>query len=254
MTRFLLFLSLIGGAIYGLLIYTHDVLTDEKSEKTYTEQAQPNHPVQHLSSWDSYLPDRSISQNSQSATSQPSTPLPPQQSDEPNQDSERNADQVATSENKATSSDSGDTQPKPVELAKVVLAAQTHSQASVSSPTVRFYRPDTELQVVRREGIWFEVSDPVTQETGWILAQYLSSIDSPIPAQVATASTTEPLTVVPPSSKSNKRHRAAKPAVRDRVVVANADPWNARWARRTDRRHGLGLLMFRPFPRFAQAR
>ena len=78
-----------------------------------------------------------------------------------------------------------------------MLAAQTHSQASVSSPTVRFYRPGTELQIVRREGIWLEVSDPVTQERGWVLAQYLSSIDSPIPAQVATESTTEPLTVAP---------------------------------------------------------
>jgi hypothetical protein len=250
MTRFLLFLSLIGAAIYGLLIYTHDVLTDEKAEKTYTEQAQPNHPVQHLSSWGSYLPDRSISQNSQLATSQPSTPLPPQQTEEPSQNSERNADQVATSENKATSSESGD----PVELAKVVLAAQTHSQASVSSPTVRFYRPGTEVQVVRREGIWFEVSDPVTQERGWVLAQYLSSIDSPIPAQVATESTTEPLTVAPPSPKSNKRHRAAKPAVRDRVVVANADPWNGRWSRRADRRRGAGLFMFHPFGRWAQGR
>ena len=249
MTRFLLFLSLIGAAIYGLLIYTHDVLTDEKAEKTYTEQAQPNHPVQHLSSWGSYLPDRSISQNSQLATSQPSTPLPPQQTEEPSQNSERNADQVATSENKATPSESGD----PVELAKVVLAAQTHSQASVSSPTVRFYRPGTEVQVVRREGIWFEVSDPVTQERGWVLAQYLSSIDSPIPAQVATEST-EPLTVAPPSPKSNKRHRAAKPAVRDRVVVANADPWNDRWARRADRRRGAGLFMFHPFGSWARGR
>lgn len=252
MTRFLLFLSLIGGAIYGLLIYTHDVLTDEKAETTYTKQAQPNHPVQHLSSWGSYLPDRSISQNSQLATSQPSTPLPPQQSDERSQHSER--DQVATSENKATSSESGDKEPKPVELAKVVLAAQTHSQASVSSPTLRFYRAGTELQVVRREGIWFEVSDPVTQERGWVLAQYLSSIESPTPAQVATQATTEPLTVAPPSSRSNKRHRAAKPAVRDRVVVANADPWNGRWSRRADRRRGFGLFMFRPFPRFAEGR
>jgi hypothetical protein len=250
MTRFLLFLSLIGAAIYGLLIYTHDVLTDEKAEKTYTEQAQPNHPVQHLSSWGSYLPDRSISQNSQLATSQPSTPLPPQQTEEPSQNSERNADQVATSENKATSSESGD----PVELAKVVLAAQTHSQASVSSPTVRFYRPGTDLQVVRREGVWIQVLDPVTQERGWVLAQYLSSIDSPIPAQVATESTTEPLTVAPPSPKSNKRHRAAKPAVRDRVVVANADPWNGRWSRRADRRRGAGLFMFHPFGRWAQGR
>ena len=39
MTRFLLFLSILGAAIYGLLICTHDVLTEETAEKTYTEQA-----------------------------------------------------------------------------------------------------------------------------------------------------------------------------------------------------------------------
>ena len=142
MSRLLLFLSLIGAAIYSLLIYTHHVLTDDKAEKTYAEQAQANHTSPHLSSWDTYLPDRSVSQNSQLATSQPSTPSPPRQIDEPSQNSERNAGQVATSE-KATSSESGDMEPKPVELAKVVLAAQTHSQASVSSATVRFYRPGT---------------------------------------------------------------------------------------------------------------
>jgi hypothetical protein len=125
--------------------------------------------------------------------------------------------------------------------AKLVLAAQTHSQASVSSPTIRFYSPGTELQVVRREGIWLEVSDSVTQERGWVLAQYLSSIESPTPTQIATESTTEPLTLKPATPKSNKRHRSAKHAVHD-VVVANADPWNARWARRADRRRGSGCL------------
>ena len=245
MSRLLLLLSLIGAAIYAFLIYTHDVLTDEKAEKTYAAQPQPKQPVERMSSWDTYLPDRSTNQNPQLASSQPSTP--PQQSDEASQNSERSADQVASSENKATFSESGDTEPKPVELAKVVLAAQTHSQASVSSPTVRFYRPGTELQVVRREGIWFEVSDPVTQERGWVLAQYLSSVDTSI--QVATESTTEPPTVISP--KSNKRHRSAKHAVHG-VVVANADQWNARWNRRADRRRGFGLFMFRPVPRFAQ--
>jgi hypothetical protein len=254
MIRFLLFLSLVGAAIYTLLIFTHDVLTDGKAENTYAGQTQPNHPVQHLSSWDSHLPDRSSGKNPQLAASQPSTQLPPQQSDQPRQNSERGADRLAASENKATFSGSDGAEPKPVELAKVMLAAQTHSQASVSSPMVRFYRPGTELQVLRKEGIWFEVSDPVTQERGWVLAQYLSSIDSPIPAQVATESTTEPLTVKPASPKSNKRHRAAKPAVRDRVVVANADPWNARWSRRADQRRGAGLIRFHPFGRWAQGR
>ena len=64
----------------------------------------------------------------------------------------------------------------------------------------------------------------MTQERGWVLAQYLSSVDTSIP-QVATESTTEPPTVISP--KSNKRHRSAKHAVHG-VVVANADQWNAR--------------------------
>jgi hypothetical protein len=203
MSRLLLFLSLLGAAIYSLLLYTHDVLTDDK--KTYAEQAQANHKSPHLNSWDTYLPDRKVSKDSKLATSQLTTSL--LESDEPRQNLERGA-QLATS---ASSSGSDGAEP---ELVKVVLAAQTHSQASVSSPTVRFYRPGTKLQVIRREGIWFKVSDPVTQEHGWVLAQYLSSIDGPIPTQIATGSTTEPLTVETASPKSKKRHRSAKPAHR----------------------------------------
>jgi hypothetical protein len=245
MSRLLLFLSLIGAAIYSLLIYTHHVLTDDKAEKTYAEQTQANHPGPHLSSWDTYLPDRKVSKDSKLATSQLSTSLPLLESDEPRQNSERGAEQPATSSVKVSSSGSDGAEPEP-ELVKVVLAAQTHSQASVSSPTVRFYRPGTKLQVVRREGIWFEVSDPVTQERGWVLAQYLASIDGPTPTQVATESTAEPLTVKPASPKSNKRHRSAKPVIRAPNHVATADPWNPRSARRADRRRGVGLYMFAP--------
>jgi hypothetical protein len=248
MTRLLLFLGLVGVAIYTLLIFTHDALTDGKVEKTYAGQTQPNQPGPHPTSWDAYLPDRSSNQNPQLAASQLSTPLAPRQSDEPSQNLERSADQLAPSENKATSGSDG-AAPEPVERAKVVLAAQTHSEASVSSPTVRFYRPGTELQVVRREGIWSEVSDPVTQERGWVLGQYLSSIDGPSPTQVATEATTEPLTVAPVSPKSNKRHRSAKSAVRDGVVFANKGTWNGR--RYAERR---GLFMFHPFGRWAQRR
>jgi hypothetical protein len=211
MPRFLLFLSLIGAAICTPLIFSHDVLTDGKAENTYSGQTQPNQPVPHLSSWDAYLPTSSSNKNPPLAAAQLSTQLPHQQSDHTSQNSERGADQLAASEDKGTTSESHGAEPKPIELAKVVLAAQTHSQASVSSPTIRFYRPGTELQVVRREGIWFEVSDPVTQERGWVLEQYLSSIESPTPTQVATQSTTEAPTVAPPSLKSNKRHRSAKP-------------------------------------------
>ena len=240
MSRLLLFLSLIGAAIYSLLIYTHHVLTDDEAEKIYAEQTQSNHPSPHLSSWNTYLSDRSASKDSRLATSQLSTSLPLLESDEPRQNSERGAEQPVTSPVEVSSFGSDGAEAEP-ELVKVVLAAQTHSQASVSSPTVRFYVPGTKLQVVRREGIWFEVSDPVTHERGWVLAQYLSSIESPTPTQVATESTTEPLTMKPAPPKSNKRHRSAG-KIRALDRVATADQWN----RRADRRHRFGLFMLGP--------
>jgi hypothetical protein len=59
-----------------------------------------------------------------------------------------------------------------------------HDQASVSSPTVRFYFPGMDLQVVRREGGWLQVSDPVTEERDWVLEKYLASVDGPVPLKL----------------------------------------------------------------------
>jgi Bacterial SH3 domain len=250
MTRVLLFLSVVGAVIYALLLVTHDELPGGKAEDTFAGQTQPDHPVvQRLSSWDAYLPSRS---QAPLATSQQPALLPSQQRESPSQNSERKHGTeypLAASEDKPTTSESGGAAPEPVEWAKVVLAAETHSQASVSSAVVRFYRPGTELQVVGRGDGWFQVSDPVTQERGWIFEKYLSSIDGPSPTQVATESTTEPLVTKPALPKSKNRSRSAKPAVRifHGVAVANSDPWSGRWARRADRRRGFGLFMFRPF-------
>ena len=164
MKEFLILVGLVGAAIYAFLIFSHDALTDGKSENTRTGQAQPivpsAVPSAHLSSWDAYLPTRSQKQNPQVATTQ-STPYPPQQGDDFGQ-SERG--RLAASESQATSYGSNAAEPEPVERTRVVLAAEMHSQASVSAPTLRYYRPGTELQVVRREGIWFLVSDSVTQD------------------------------------------------------------------------------------------
>ena len=65
--------------------------------------------------------------------------------------------QFVASENKPTTSEIDSSESELVAWAKLVLAAQLHSEASVTSPTVRFYAPGT----VRREGAWFQVLDPV---------------------------------------------------------------------------------------------
>lgn len=250
--RGLLLLGVVGAVIYALLILTHNALTDDKAQKTYAEQQSKSPADKHLSSWDAYLPAPAVDQNPHVGTFQP-TPSTPHQTDDAGPDPERQ--QLAASEDEPTSENgSAEPQPKLVEWIRVVLAVQTHSEASVSSPTVGYYRPGTNLQVVRREGIWIRVLDPETQEHGWLLDQYVSSIAGQMPTQVVAESTTEAPTVTERASpKSNKQHRAAKHEAH-RAVIGYADPWNARWARRADRRPRFGLFMFHPFARFGQGR
>ena len=247
----LLFLLGVGAGIYALLLVTHDVLPGDKGEDSFAGQAQPNNLVaERPGSWNFYVRGRSLSQNPQLATSQQPAELPPQQSDDPRKPDAENQlaaseDEETTSEDEATTSQSASVEPEPVEWAKVVLTAQTHSQASVSSPTVRFYRPGTELQVVRREGAWFQLLDPATQERGWVFEKYLASIDSQSAPKVATELIPEPAL---PKPKKRSRHAVRVPYA---GVVANSDPWNGQWARRVDRRRGFGFFMFRNSPRFA---
>ena len=150
--------------------------------------------------------------------------------------------QFVASEDKAPTIESDSAGQEP-ERAKVVLAAALHSQGSVSSPTSRIYPPGKELLVVGRADGWFQVSDPVTQERGWIFEKYLSSVDSPSLTQASMDSTTtEPLQTKPALQKSKKHIRSAKSAVR---VVAQSVERGVR---------PRGLFMFRPFRRFAARR
>jgi hypothetical protein len=184
MMRAILFLSLVGAAIYGFLVVTGDPLSGRNTKEGRTIQTQPDHSVdERLSSWGAYLPDRSTSQNPQLATSQEPVTVPSQERDDPSQNSRRN--QIAASGNSASSYESEGVKPG-------------------------------------------------------------SAIRDADPNQVAAESTTEPLATKPPVRKSSKRSRSAKHG----IVVANADPWSGRWARRADRRRGFGLFMFRPVPRF----
>jgi hypothetical protein len=164
-----------------------------------------------------------------------------------------NADDQPAAADKASLPGIDGTEQEPVEWAKVIFAARVHSEASVSSPTVRFYRSGTELQVVRRESGWLQLLDPVTQERGWIFEQYLSSIEGPSPTQAAMEPTNEhgPIPAKPALPSSKKRSPPAVPALRvsEDVVVTESDPRSGGWARRGDRRR-IGPFMFGPFARF----
>jgi hypothetical protein len=242
MKAFLTFLAVGGAILYGLLAFTHKALEDGKAENALAAQTQSSHPAaQQLSSWGTYLHDgtpNQIPENSL-ATSQQAAALRTQPS--PGQDPQPGPHFVASKDKAPTiESDSAGQGP---ERAKVVLAAALHSEGSVSSPTSRIYPPGKELLVVGRADGWFQVSDPVTQDRGWIFEKYLSSVDSPSLTQASMDSTTsEPLQTKPALQKSKKHIRSAKSA--DRVFAQS----NERGAR------PRGLFMFRPFTRFAARR
>ena len=244
----LLFLGLVGAAIYALLVYTHHVLPGGEAEHTFAGQTQPNQQVaQNLSSWGTHLASRSLNQNPQQ-----SAPLLAQQntadeprSDDPSQNSKRKSGAWYQLASEAKAPNSGSESVVSVEWAKVVLAARLHDQASVSSPTVRFYPPGTDLQVVRREGGWLQVFDPVTQERGWVREKYLVATGGPSSTQAASLeSTAEPPSTKAAAPKSKKWGRSSK---HSKSAVGRWKPPSVRWARRADRRPFRVLMLAPPF-------
>lgn len=234
-----LFLGVVGAAIYTTLVVSHDVLQSNGSEDNLTPQVVSNSTARQLRSWGSDLPALASSQEASPRLGKPA--VRPGSSDS---NSSQHFDGPARAEEKPTSLQSNATAYEPTEWVRVMLAAKVHNQASVSSPTIRFYQPGTALQVVSRENGWVQVTDPTSQEGGWVFEQYLTPSDPPTVSQTAMATTTEPMRGNPaPSAKKRIR---ARPAVRvpDDVAIAQFD---RRWERRAERRRGFGLFFFGRF-------
>ena len=71
MTRALLFLSLVGAAIYGFMVVVGDGLSGGTPKDGLAIQTQPNHTADEgPSSWGSHLPSRPSNQKPQSPSSQ----------------------------------------------------------------------------------------------------------------------------------------------------------------------------------------
>jgi len=266
----LLFVGLGCAVVYAV----NTLFFDPTAVPTKTAENAEAPAVRRLSSWGPYLPGQAEVQERPGQLAASQRPAPPAQKN----DSDRaksiaggtghnpvaNADQ-ATPEDKAslTGIDGAGiygAEQTPGEWAKIILGATVHSEASVSSPTVGYYRVGAELRVVRRQNGWLQLADPATQKRGWVFERYLSSIDGPTLSQAALESTPEtglsqpiPSKPVLPSSKKRTRTAkpplplAAKPVVRvAEDVVTEAEPRSGRWARRAERRRGFAPFMFGP--------
>jgi hypothetical protein len=227
-----LFLGLVGAAIYGAILLSYDALRRDPAENVLTGRTLGNPGGRQLRSWGTDLPALASS-NTQEA----SLPLPPATAASPSR--------VISSGN----SQSDGTAYQPVEWAKVAFTAKVHSDASVSSATLRFYQPGTALKVVGRQNGWVQVTDPNSGERGWVFEQYLVPADGPTSAKTAIATAAMALSNPGnPVTSANKRVRAPRPAARMSHNFASAQ-FDRRWDRRAERRGGFGLFFFGRFAR-----
>jgi hypothetical protein len=124
-----------------------------------------------------------------------------------------------------------------------VLAAKVHGDASVSSPTLRFYPRGTALQVVSRQNGWVQINDPTSGERGWVFEQYLVPPDGPATTQTAMAATASKPAAEPARAKrvltAKKRIRAHRPAAQMPSEFAFRQ-FDKRWERRAARRGFFG--------------
>jgi hypothetical protein len=238
----LMFLGLVGAAIYGALLLSYDVLPRETAEDAFAGRSLGDPGARQLRSWGTDLPALASSQDALLPSPKPSvTPA-----------STSGAAGLPMSEAKPTSAQSDSTTYQPVEWAKVVIAAKVHGDASVSSPILRFYQPGTALRVVSRQNGWVQVTDPSSGEAGWVFEQYLVPADGPIATQTAMSTTSKPVVepaqaTTPPAAKK-RVVRAPRPAARMPVDFASTQ-FDRRWERRAERRSGFGMFFFGRFAR-----
>jgi hypothetical protein len=229
-----LFLGLVGAAIYGAILLSYDLLPRDSAANVFTGQSLGNPEDRQLRSWGTDLPALASS-NSQEASLALRKPATTPESPSP----------VVPS----TNSQSDATAYQPVEWAKVAFAAKVHSDASVSSPTLRFYQPGTALQVVSRQNGWVQVADPNYGARGWVFEQYLVPTEGPTTTQTAIATTAAALPDRGnPAPSAKKRVRAPRPAARRSRDFATAQ-FDKGWERRAERRGGFGLFFFGRFAR-----
>jgi Bacterial SH3 domain len=232
----LLFLGLVGAAIYGALVLSYDVLSRDAAKDAFVRQSLGSPGDRQLRSWGTDLP--ALTGSSPQAVSLPlRTPAVTPAS--------TSAASMPMAEAKPTSAQYDGNTYQLVEWAKVLYPAKVHGDASISSPTLRFYQAGTALQVVSRQNGWVQVTDPASGQGGWVFEQYLAPADGPTVTRTAMETTASNSAAEPtratPSVK--KRVGVSRPAARrpDSFASARLD---SRWERRAERRGGFGLFFF----------
>ena len=232
----LFLLGLVGASIYGALVLSHDLLPRNPGTDAFARQSLGHPSDRQLRSWGTDLPALASSSSQRASVNLRKPAVTP-----------ASVSRSASLESVPTTTGPDSIAPEPIEWARVVLAARVHDDASVSSPTLRFYQPGTPLQVVSRQNGWIQITDPASGETGWVFEKYLVPADGPTATQTAMVATASKPVADPTGTIAKKRVGASRPAARtpDKFTFAQFDK---RWERRAARRGGLFF-----FGRFARA-
>jgi hypothetical protein len=232
MMRSLVLLSVVGAAIYALLVVSNKkmpVVHDGTKAEFVARDTR-------LKVWGPYLPDRPLKQLA--ATKQAAPPpqmiapgrnagarFPPATSDQTVTPPSHIGTRLTSVEARQPASDHD-----PIWFV-VSRAARLHDGPSVSSPIVHLYPVGTELRSIGYRQGWFRVLDPATSRTGWIYQRYylhvipgpgqtrLIALGSP-PTRVAlVASEPKPVGRI---KNSRPQQKFAKPKREKRIRLASA--------------------------------
>ncbi len=232
----LLLLGLVGAAIYGALVLSADLLPRDPARDAFARRSLGDPIHRQLRSWGTDLPALASSSSQRVSVPLHKAAVTP-----------ASTSRSASLEAIPTTTSPDGTAYQPIEWARVILAAKVHGDASVSSPTLRYYQAGTALQVVSRQNGWVQITDAASGESGWVFEQYLVPADGPTATQTATVTTVSKPAAEATGAIAKKRVGASRPAARtpDKFTFAQVD---RRWERRAARRGGLFF-----FGRFAGA-
>lgn len=218
-----LFVGLVGVVLYMAIDVSHDLLSSDGAANGVSPQALSSPAARPMRSRGTDLPALSIGAS------------PPRSEAKGSVINRPSASMVSAALGPAPSETPAY---DPTEWLSVRLAARVHREPSVSSPITQFYQPGTMLQVVSRENGWVEISEPTSNQGGWMLEQYLAQIDGPHATQTALVTNASVLSAPPaakPVRSARKRAHAVRPTmlVPDNVTIEQID---TRWERRAERR------------------
>ena len=230
-------MGLVGASLYMALVVSHDLLSSERVEIRLAGKVPSGSTPKRLRSWGTDLP-------ALATRPAPSPGIPTATAAVDDLHLNHGSGSFESADAASSQSAAYD----PTEWVSIRLAARVHREASVSSPTMRFYQPGITLQVVSRENGWAQIGDPASRQSGWALEQYLAPADGPTVTATVTMykASPEPAQVKPVSS-AKKRAHVSRPTVRAPDAIAVAQ-FESRWLQRTERRRGWRL-----FGRFARA-